>query len=101
LLILDASGSCSANFGIGIPIGALAVALSGGTVPPWAAGLSAGIYYTSSDSYEIYGGITNHGEWNGIGQDISEYIYLATSTYTYHVGGCDTQVPVGIYIESR
>jgi len=101
LLISDASGSCSANFGIGIPIGALAVALSSGTVPPWAAGLSAGIYYTSSDSYEIYGGITNHGEWNGIGQDISEYIYLATSTYTYHVGGCDTQVPVGIYIESR
>ncbi|WP_461864259.1 hypothetical protein [Thermococcus sp.] len=100
-LVSDASGSCSADFGIGIPIGALAVALSGGAVPPWAAGLSAGIYYTSSSSLNIYGGIANHGEWNNIGQDVSEYIYLGTSTYTYHVGTCDTQVPVGIYIESR
>ncbi|WP_456396594.1 hypothetical protein [Thermococcus sp.] len=101
LLISDASGSCSADFGIGIPIGALAVVLSGGAVPPWAAGLSAGIYYTSSSSLNIYGGIQNYGEWNGVGQDVSEYIYVGTSTYTYHVGTCDTHVPVGIYIESN
>ena len=99
-LISDASGACSADFGIGIPIGALAVALSGGAVPPWAAGLSAGIYYTSSSSLNIYGGIQNYGEWNGVGQDVSEYIYLGASTYTYHVGTCDTKVPIGIYIES-
>ena len=69
LLVSDASGSCSADFGLGIPIGALAVALSGGAVPPWAAGLSAGIYYTSSSSLDVYGGIQNYGEWNGIGQE--------------------------------
>lgn len=101
LLVSDASGSCSADFGIGIPIGALAVALSGGTVPPWAAGLSAGIYYTSSSSLNVYGGITNHGQWHNVGQDVSEYIYIGTSTYTYHVGTCDTRVPIGIYIESN
>ncbi|MBP1912918.1 hypothetical protein [Thermococcus stetteri] len=101
LLVSDASGSCSADFGIGIPIGALAVALSGGAVPPWAAGLSAGIYYTSSSSLNILGGIQNYGEWNGVGQDVSEYVYLGTSTYTYHVGTCDTKVPIGVYIESR
>ncbi|WP_148882229.1 hypothetical protein [Thermococcus aciditolerans] len=101
LLVSDASGSCSADFGIGIPIGALAVALSGGAVPPWAAGLSAGMYYTSSSSLNIYGGITNHGQWHNVGQDVSEYIYLGTSTYTYHIGTCDTNVPVGIYIESN
>ena len=99
-LISDASGACSADFGVGIPIGALAVALSGGAVPPWAAGLSAGIHYTSSSSLNIYGGIQNYGEWNGVGQDISEYIHLGVSTYTYHVGTCDTKVPIGIYIES-
>ncbi len=99
-LISGASGACSVNFGIGIPVGALAVALSGGAVPPWAAGLSAGIYYTSSSSLNVYGGIQNYGKWNGVGQDISEYIYLGTSTYTYHVGACDTKVPIGIYIES-
>lgn len=101
LLISDASGSCSADFGIGIPIGALAVALSGGAVPPWAAGLSAGIYYTSSSSLNIYGGIQNYGEWGNVGQDVSEYIYIGVSDYTYHVGTCDTQVPIGIYIKSR
>lgn len=101
LLVSDASGSYSADFGIGIPIGALAVALSGGAVPSWAAGLSAGIYYTSSSSLDVYGGIQNYGEWNGIGQDVSEYIYMGTSTYMYHVGTCDTQVPVGIYVESN
>ena len=101
LLISDVSGSCSADFGIGIPIGALAVALSGGAVPPWAAGLSAGIHYTSSSSLNIYGGIQNYGEWKNIGQDVLEYIYVGVSDYTYHVGRCDTQVPIGIYIEAR
>ncbi|ALV62756.1 hypothetical protein ADU37_CDS10570 [Thermococcus sp. 2319x1] len=101
LLISDASGSCSADFGIGIPIGALAVALSGGAVPPWAAGLSAGIYYTSPSFLNIYGGIQNYGEWGNVDQDVSEYIYVGVSDYTYHVGTCDTQVPIGIYIESR
>ncbi|AEC51421.1 hypothetical protein PNA2_0504 [Pyrococcus sp. NA2] len=100
LLISDASGSCLIDFGIGIPIGALAVALSGGTIPAWVAGLSIGIHYDSSSSLNIYGGIQNYGEWGGIGEDISEYIYVGVSDYTYHVGACDTQVPIGIYIEA-
>lgn len=101
LLISDASDSCSVDFGIGIPIGALTVALSGGAVPSWAVGLSDGIYYTSSSSLDIYGGIQNYGEWNSIGEEVLEYIYVGVSDYTYHVGSCDTQVPIGIYIESR
>ncbi|WP_232462916.1 hypothetical protein [Thermococcus sp. P6] len=99
-LISDASGSCSVDFGIGAPVGALAVALSGGAVPPWAAGLSAGIHYASSTSFEVYGGMQNYGEWSGTGENVPESIYMGVSRYTYHVGACDTKVPVGIYIEA-
>lgn len=81
-LVSNVIGSCSVNFGIGIPIGAIAVALSGGAVPPWAAGLSAGIHYTYSSSTNIYGGVTNHGEWHDVGYNISENIYVRISDYT-------------------
>jgi hypothetical protein len=101
LLVSGASTPCSASFGIGVPVGALTVALSDGAVPPWAAGLSTGIYYTSSTSLDVYGGVKNYGEWRGIGRDLPERIYVGVSHYTYHVGSCDTQVPIGIYIESR
>lgn len=101
LLISEASGSCSTEFGIGLPVGALAVALSGGTIPPWAAGLSVGMHYSHSSSLVLYGGIKNYGELFGTGKNIQEYIYLGVSEYTYSVGNCNTKVPVGVYIESR
>ncbi len=99
-LISQTGGSCGANFGIGIPIGAMAVYLSGGMVPPWAAGLTAGIHYDHYQSLEIYGGISNHGRWRNTGEDIFETLRIGVSKYTYHVGTCDTKVPIGIYIES-
>lgn len=94
-------GSCSFGFGFGVPVGALAVALSGGAVPPWAAGLAVGIHHDSTGSIQVYGGIKNHGRDNGIGYNVDEYLYIAVSGYTHKIGGCDTKVPVGIYIESR
>ena len=55
ILVSNTLGSCFTNFGIGVPIGALAVAMSGGTVPPWAAGLSIGIDYASSSPFVVFG----------------------------------------------
>ena len=99
-LVSQTEGSCGANFGIGIPIGALAVYFSGGAVPPWAAGLSAGIYYNHYQSLEIYGGIQNYGHWRNTGYNVFETLSIRVSKYTYHVGTCDTKVPIGVYIES-
>jgi len=100
-LISRTDGSCGASFGIGIPIGALAVYFSGGVVPLWASGLTAGLYYNHYTSLEIYGGIQNYGRWEDTGDNIFETLSIRVSRYTYHVGTCDTKVPIGIYIESN
>ncbi|KUJ99821.1 MAG: hypothetical protein XD43_0523 [Thermococcales archaeon 44_46] len=43
----------------------------------------------------------NYGAEVSPGQNAPEDVYLGVSTYTYHVGGCDTKVPFGLYIESQ
>ena len=100
-LVSRTEGSCGANFGIGIPIGALAVYFSGGAVPLWASGLTAGLYYNHYESLEIYGGIQNHGHWGNTGYNVFETLRIRVSKYTYHIGTCDTKIPIGIYIESN
>jgi len=99
-ILFNSAGSCSFDFGFGVPVGALAVALSGGAVPPWAAGLSIGVHYDSASSIEVYGGIKNYGH-DYVGYDRSEPLYIAVSSYTYEIGGCDTKVPVGVYVEAQ
>ncbi|MGC9051184.1 hypothetical protein [Pyrobaculum sp.] len=104
---------CGADFEVGIPVGAIVLAVL--TRVPVPVVLPKGVFpgvdiSLSVQGATIYvlGSISNYGDHPGVPTDYNapEYIYAAVSKYQYTAtdlwgNTCRYQVPSGIYIEAR
>ncbi len=106
--------TCGADFKVGIPVGVMAALgiCSALGYSPGAPACAAAIAFASAfqislsiqgSSISINGGIENLGEENGVGYDVTEYVYMAISRYQYGdaIGTCSYNVPAGIYLDFR
>lgn len=116
-ILANVVGTCGVSFGISIPVGAAAAgivcsALTGipvadvFTAPECIALIAVASNFQVSfvaepGEIKVAGGLTNDGEWHGVGYNIDEYVYIEQSIYEYDLDGCSARVPIGIYIESR
>ncbi|WP_245610414.1 hypothetical protein [Thermococcus celericrescens] len=87
------SGNCGIKFGIGIPVGAIAVAFG---APAPVAGLVASIQYEKAGSISMDGGIQNYGP------PITLHASKSAQKYKFKTGwfsSCSVEVPMGFYVK--
>ncbi len=88
------SGNCGIKFGIGIPVGAIAVAFG---APAPVAGLVASIQYEKAGSISVDGGIQNYGP------PITLHASKSAQKYRFKTGwfsSCSAEIPMGFYVKS-
>ncbi|NJE03498.1 hypothetical protein E3E27_05020 [Thermococcus sp. MV11] len=87
-------GKCGMKFGVGIPVGAIAVAFG---APAPVAGLVASVQYEKTGSVSIDGGVQNYGSFVMISA------FESAQKYKFKAGwfsSCSVNVPMGFYIRS-
>lgn len=85
-------GSCGVRFGVGVPVGAIAVAFG---APAPVAGLVASVQYEKAGSVSIGGGIQNYE------QPITLRAFKSPQRYRFKTGwfsSCSVGVPFGLYV---
>ncbi|WP_052696234.1 hypothetical protein [Palaeococcus ferrophilus] len=90
----DLGGECGIKFGVGIPVGAIAVAFG---APAPVAGLVASVQYEKSGSVSIDGVIQNDGGYPVVLEGAG-----SPTKYTFKESlfkSCDVSVPMGFYME--
>jgi len=115
--IVEHCDSCGDGFEVGIPAGAMlglfvcsALGFGIGTPACEALLTYAGAFEISLElvpaEIRISGSLENEGSYNGIGYNITEYVFMAISKYKYKVPPpwwcpwctpCEYKVPAGIY----
>lgn len=94
-LLRETSGECGIQFGVGIPVGAIAV-LFGAPAP--VAGLVASLQYEKAGKVSIDGGVQN------FGSSVNIHAFRSSQPYTFKAGlfnSCSVQVPTGLYIKAE
>ena len=113
--IIQYYDTCGSGFEVGIPAGALAAsavcsllgigAPACGVATAFASAFVVSLDFQPSSIY-ISGGLQNLGVWNGIGYNITEYVFMRISRYQYQqpppwwcfwCSPCRYSVPAGIY----
>ncbi|AEC52654.1 hypothetical protein PNA2_1739 [Pyrococcus sp. NA2] len=88
-------GDCGVKFGIGIPVGAIAVAFG---APAPVAGLVASVQYEKAGSVSVDGGIQNYGP------SITLHAFKSSQKYKFRTdwfSSCSVEVPMGFYVKSE
>ncbi|MBP1912180.1 hypothetical protein [Thermococcus stetteri] len=93
-LLKGTSGDCGVKFGIGIPVGAIAVAFG---APAPVAGLTASLQYEKAGSISIDGTIKEDGPTITINATKSSQKYKFK---TGRFSSCSAEIPMGFYIKS-
>ncbi len=109
-LIFSYYDTCTADFEVGIPVGAIIATLLGITGPYAAliAPLSISLGAGQSSSVFVVGGLQNYGVRHGQGFNVYEEVYMRVSNYKYtkeqcflfFCSRCEYNVPVGIYFRT-
>lgn len=93
-LFQDVSGECGVKFGIGVPVGAIAVAFG---APAPVAGLVASVQYEKAGSITVDGGVQNYGP------PITIHAFKSSQKYKFKTGwfsSCSAEIPMGFYVKS-
>ncbi|NJE62279.1 hypothetical protein [Thermococcus sp. 21S7] len=88
------SGECGVKFGIGVPVGAIAVAFG---APAPVAGLVASIQYEKAGSVTVDGGVQN------CGSPTTLHAFKSSQKYKFKTGwfsSCSAEIPIGFYVKS-
>ncbi|WCN29061.1 hypothetical protein [Thermococcus kodakarensis] len=93
-LLKGTSGDCGVKFGIGIPVGAIAVAFG---APAPVAGLTASLQYENAGSISIDGTIKENGPTITINATKSSQKYKFKTGW---FSSCSAEIPMGFYIKS-
>lgn len=93
-LLKGTSGNCGVKFGIGIPVGAIAVAFG---APAPVAGLTASLQYENAGSISIDGTIKENGPTITINATKSSQKYKFKTGW---FSSCSVEIPMGFYIKS-
>lgn len=95
------AGTDGHSFGVGVPVGAILEALSGGKLPPWFSVITVGFSTSDYASYVMLGHVKNKGPRSSV------TFYAMESNYKVEIpvkhrprtGYEKVNVPVGLYIE--
>ncbi|QDA30929.1 hypothetical protein FH039_03990 [Thermococcus indicus] len=88
------SGDCGVKFGMGMPVGAIAVAFG---APAPVAGLVASVQYEKAGSVTIDGTIKESGP------SVMIHAFKSSQKYKFKTGwfsSCSTEIPMGFYVKS-
>ncbi len=116
-LVTSTGGQCGLEMGISIPAGSIVAALACSfladvplsdvfTLPACAAFIKVAsnfqvAFVAEPARLQFEGALTNHGQYDNIGYDAPEMIFVEQSSSYYRIGSCTARVPLGFYIEAR
>ncbi len=95
------AGSDGHSFGVGVPVGAILEALSGGSLPDWFNTLTVGFSTGDYASYVMLGHLTNNGPQSTVTFYAMESKYKVRIPVHHWYGTTyeNMNVPVGLYVE--